>query len=132
MQVVDEAVNIADSEGKLIESQLIPIEKESVRLRNFYVNAYLGVSPSSIPKFWLVFPATVPPLGFRTYFVTKAETTGISFIIYHFLIVSNGSTCKLQTQWSICYEFRVKIYYIQTAFCMQQWKRFSGNWAWKY
>lgn len=45
-------------------------------IRSRYVKAYLGSSPSVAPKFWLVFPVSISPLGFSTYFVSTAKKTG--------------------------------------------------------
>ncbi|XP_058102935.1 alpha-mannosidase At3g26720-like isoform X2 [Magnolia sinica] len=76
--VISETVIVRDSEGMEIKSQLIPLLNSSVSIRNYYVRAYLGISPSDTPKFWLVFPATVPPLGFNTYIISNAKQTGPS------------------------------------------------------
>ncbi|CAL9037049.1 probable alpha-mannosidase At5g13980 [Musa acuminata AAA Group] len=74
--VVSDSVLVLDHEGKEIESQLLPIKSPSTALRNFYVKAYLGKSPSITPKYWLAFPVTVQPLGFTTYFIKSAKQTG--------------------------------------------------------
>ncbi|XP_077252285.1 putative alpha-mannosidase At5g13980 isoform X2 [Tasmannia lanceolata] len=71
--VTSESVIVRDSEGREIESQLLPLANASVALRNYHVRAYLGISPTDTPKFWLAFPATAPPLGFSTYIVSSAE-----------------------------------------------------------
>ncbi|RWR73136.1 alpha-mannosidase-like protein isoform X1 [Cinnamomum micranthum f. kanehirae] len=76
--VINESVIVLDSEGKEIESQLLAISNASVGLRNYYVRAYTGITPSDTPKFWLAFSATAPPLGFSTYIVSSAERTGSS------------------------------------------------------
>ncbi|XP_058102936.1 alpha-mannosidase At3g26720-like [Magnolia sinica] len=76
--VISESVIVHDSKGMEIKSQLIPLLNSSVSIRNHYVRAYLGISPSDMPKFWLVFPATVPPLGFNTYIISSAKQTGPS------------------------------------------------------
>ncbi|XP_058102931.1 alpha-mannosidase At3g26720-like isoform X2 [Magnolia sinica] len=76
--VISESVIVRDSKGMQIESQLIPLLNSSASIRNYYVRAYLGISPSDMPKFWLVFPATVPPLGFNTYIISSAKQTGPS------------------------------------------------------
>ncbi|KAJ8644238.1 hypothetical protein MRB53_005986 [Persea americana] len=76
--VINESVIVLDSEGKEIESQLLPISNASVGLRNYYVRAYTGITPSDAPNFWLTFSATAPPFGFSTYIVSGAERTGSS------------------------------------------------------
>ncbi|WJX41060.1 alpha-mannosidase [Trifolium repens] len=69
--VANENVVVRDSSGKEIQSQLLPIPDSFLGLRNYHAAAYLGVSPSVNPKYWLAFSAIVPPLGFRTYYVSK-------------------------------------------------------------
>lgn len=75
-QVVNENVIVQDSTGKEIESQLMPIVKASIAIRNYYATAYAGESPTSSPKYWLAFRATVPPLGFNSYVVTSGKRAG--------------------------------------------------------
>ncbi|XP_020106647.1 probable alpha-mannosidase At5g13980 isoform X2 [Ananas comosus] len=74
--VVDKYVVVQDSEGREVESQLLPIANASLYLRSKYVKAYLGVSPTVTPKYWLAFRVSVPPLGFNTYFVSRAKQAG--------------------------------------------------------
>ncbi|KAG1370202.1 alpha-mannosidase [Cocos nucifera] len=76
--VISESVVVHDYEGREIESQLLPLTNASVYIRNHYVKAYLGISPSVESKFWLAFPVSVPPLGFNTYFVSNSKRTGAS------------------------------------------------------
>ncbi|RZC60496.1 hypothetical protein C5167_022265 [Papaver somniferum] len=76
--IISESVTVRDSNGKEVESQLIPLVNASAAIRNYYVKAYLGVTPSEAPKYWLVFSASVPPLGFSTYIVSGAKGAGIS------------------------------------------------------
>ncbi|KAK7282128.1 hypothetical protein RIF29_10693 [Crotalaria pallida] len=71
--VVNENVVVRDSDGKEIQSQLLPILDASLGVRNSHTKAYLGVSPTINPKYWLAFSATVPPLGFSTYYVSSAK-----------------------------------------------------------
>ncbi|XP_057730935.1 probable alpha-mannosidase At5g13980 [Arachis stenosperma] len=71
--VVSEYVVVRDSSGKQIQSQLLPILDTFIGLRKYYTTAYLGVSSTVKPKYWLAFSATVPPLGFSTYYVSKAK-----------------------------------------------------------
>ena len=60
----------------MIESQILPLVNAHVGMRNYYVKAYLGKTPSEAPKYWLAFSASVPPLGFSTYTISRAERTG--------------------------------------------------------
>lgn len=75
-QVVNKNVIIQDSTGKEIESQLLPIVKASIAIRNYYATAYVGESPTSSPRYWLVFTATVPPLGFNSYIISSGKQAG--------------------------------------------------------
>ncbi|MCO5548559.1 hypothetical protein L7F22_002019 [Adiantum nelumboides] len=74
--VNSEHVQVTDSAGVLISSQLLPISNTSKEMRNKYVQAYLGVSPESVPAFWLVFPVTVRALGYSTYIVAASSNQG--------------------------------------------------------
>ncbi|KAL5986035.1 hypothetical protein ACLOJK_028025 [Asimina triloba] len=62
---------VRDSEGNLIEAQYVDLDNDTIKLRNFYTKAYLGVSPKQVPKYWLLFRVAVPPLGWNTYFISK-------------------------------------------------------------
>ncbi|XP_057982567.1 probable alpha-mannosidase At5g13980 [Malania oleifera] len=74
--VINEGVTVHDSEGTEIESQLLPLANVSLGIRNFYVKAYLGKTPSETPKYWIAFTATVLPLGFSTYTISSAKRPG--------------------------------------------------------
>ncbi|KAJ8771037.1 hypothetical protein K2173_023362 [Erythroxylum novogranatense] len=67
---------ISDSEGNKIDTQYIPMDNVTRNLRNFYLQAYLGLSPGQDPKYWLVFQVSVPPLGWSTYFISSASEIG--------------------------------------------------------
>jgi len=54
----------------------VPILDDFRGLRNYHTVAYLGVSPTAKPKYWLAFAATVPPIGFSTYYVSYAKKEG--------------------------------------------------------
>ncbi|VAI39198.1 unnamed protein product [Triticum turgidum subsp. durum] len=71
--VMSDSIVVHDSEGREIESQLLPIANASSHLRDRHVKAYLGTSPAASPKFWVAFPASVPPLGFSTYFISSGK-----------------------------------------------------------
>ncbi|XP_009415848.2 probable alpha-mannosidase At5g13980 isoform X1 [Musa acuminata AAA Group] len=73
--VISESI-VHDSDGNEIESQLLPLADATINLRSHHVKAYLGISPSITPKFWLIFAVSVPPLGFNTYFVSSTKGKG--------------------------------------------------------
>ena len=50
-KVVNEDVIVHDSEGRKVESQLIPPVDAYVDLRNYYVRAYLGSNLNVEPKY---------------------------------------------------------------------------------
>ncbi|KDP22539.1 hypothetical protein JCGZ_26370 [Jatropha curcas] len=72
--VINENVNVKDSEGREVESQLLPLMDVSVGLRNYHTLAYLGSYPNVTPKYWLAFSAFVPPLGFSTYIISNSAS----------------------------------------------------------
>ncbi|KAK9129463.1 hypothetical protein Sjap_009950 [Stephania japonica] len=67
---------VQDSKGNRIDSQYVSVDNRTLNLRSFYAKAYLGVSPKQVPKYWLVFQVSVPPLGQSTYFISKGSTKG--------------------------------------------------------
>ncbi|KAG0460423.1 hypothetical protein HPP92_020720 [Vanilla planifolia] len=70
--VKDNHLLVRDADGNVVEAQFIEIENASIQLRNVYVKAYIGKSPKDAPKYWLVFEVSVPPMGWNTYFISKA------------------------------------------------------------
>ncbi|XP_057481162.1 alpha-mannosidase At3g26720 [Actinidia eriantha] len=78
--VSTEGVIVHDSDGKEIESQLLPLSNASLSIRNYHVKAYLGRSPGETIKYWLAFSVSVPPLGFSTYIVSTDKRAGSSTI----------------------------------------------------
>ncbi|XP_075643637.1 putative alpha-mannosidase At5g13980 [Castanea sativa] len=74
--VINENVTVYDFEGREIESQLLPPASAYMDLRNYYVRAYLGQSPTETPKYLLAFSVSVPPLGFSTYTISSAKKPG--------------------------------------------------------
>ncbi|KAG6702974.1 hypothetical protein I3842_07G062300 [Carya illinoinensis] len=76
--VPDANLVVQDSSGNTIEAQYISLDNVTINLRNFYTMAYLGLSPKQVPKYWLLFQASVPPLGWNTYFISKASAKGTS------------------------------------------------------
>ncbi|KAG0462781.1 hypothetical protein HPP92_021257 [Vanilla planifolia] len=80
--VVSNSVIVEDSSSsKKIECQLLPITDAAMNLRSHYVKAYYGISPRDTPKFWLIFPVSVPPLGFSTYVISTASERGSAAVI---------------------------------------------------
>ncbi|XP_051115211.1 probable alpha-mannosidase At5g13980 [Andrographis paniculata] len=78
--VINENVQVKDSSGKLVPSQILPIVNASMANRKFYASAHMGESPSTTPTYWLAFKADVPPLGFSTYVISTATSAGSSLI----------------------------------------------------
>ncbi|KAL2662490.1 hypothetical protein AAZV13_02G043200 [Glycine max] len=74
--VNDANLVVKDSSGNNLEVQYVDVDDVTTNLRKFYVKAYLGVSPKQAPKYWLLFQVSVPPLGWSTYFISKATRKG--------------------------------------------------------
>ncbi|CAH1413663.1 unnamed protein product [Lactuca virosa] len=74
--VKDANVIVQDNKGNKVETQFIEFDNVKRNLRSFYTEAYLGISPKEVPKYWLLFQASVPPLGWNTYFITKTTSKG--------------------------------------------------------
>ncbi|KAK2656982.1 hypothetical protein Ddye_010034 [Dipteronia dyeriana] len=70
--VKDSNLVVQDSSGNTIDAQYIPLDNVTRNLRNFYAQAYLGQSSKQVPQYWLLFQASVPPLGWNTFFISKA------------------------------------------------------------
>ncbi|KAG0474873.1 hypothetical protein HPP92_014559 [Vanilla planifolia] len=70
--VNDNQIVVRDADGNVVETQFIEIDSATMKMRNFYVKAYLGDFPKDSPKYWLVFQVLVPPLGWNTYFISKS------------------------------------------------------------
>ncbi|OAE30812.1 hypothetical protein AXG93_857s1150 [Marchantia polymorpha subsp. ruderalis] len=64
---------VLDSSGKEIVSQIIPVTVVERKVRSFYVEAELGIKTSDRDLYWLVFEASVPPLGYTSYVVQPSE-----------------------------------------------------------
>ncbi|KAJ1253946.1 hypothetical protein BS78_K147300 [Paspalum vaginatum] len=62
---------VKSSDGSIIESQLVEVDNVTFNLRKFYVKAYLGISTDKPPKYWLTFEASVPPMGWNSYFISR-------------------------------------------------------------
>ncbi|RZB60796.1 Alpha-mannosidase isoform B [Glycine soja] len=74
--VNDANLVVKDSSGNKLEVQYVDVDDVTTNLRKFYVKAYVGVSPKQSPKYWLLFQVSVPPLGWSTYFISKATRKG--------------------------------------------------------
>ncbi|XP_022739910.1 alpha-mannosidase-like [Durio zibethinus] len=62
---------VQDSSGNNIDTQYLDLDNVTRNVRDFYTKAYLGLSSDMVPKYWLLFQASVPPLGWNTYFISK-------------------------------------------------------------
>ncbi|XP_051127486.1 alpha-mannosidase isoform X2 [Andrographis paniculata] len=67
---------VKDSTGNVVESQYLEVDTVTAKLRKVYVEAYTGISDKHAAKYWLIFPASVPPLGWNTYFISKEAEKG--------------------------------------------------------
>ncbi|KAL1569764.1 alpha-mannosidase [Salvia divinorum] len=74
--VNDNNLVVKDSSGNVVKPQYIEMDNVTDELRKFYLKAYLGISDTSAAKYWLVFPASVPPLGWNTYFISRGTQKG--------------------------------------------------------
>ncbi|KAL3838925.1 hypothetical protein ACJIZ3_023516 [Penstemon smallii] len=74
--VNDHDLVVKDSTGKVIESQFVEVDNVTSNVRKLYVEAYIGISAGNAPKYWLLFPVSVPPLALNTYFISKASQKG--------------------------------------------------------
>ncbi|XP_024541409.1 alpha-mannosidase isoform X1 [Selaginella moellendorffii] len=66
-------LQVRDSTGNAIPSQLIPLDSVTKKLKEIYVKAYTGNSSSNDDVYTLVFKASVPPLGFNSYFISASN-----------------------------------------------------------
>ncbi|KAK7376119.1 hypothetical protein VNO78_34973 [Psophocarpus tetragonolobus] len=74
--VNDDNLVVENSLGNNLEVQYVDVDNVTKKVRELYVEAYLGVSPKQGPKYWLLFQVSVPPLGWSTYFISKAIEKG--------------------------------------------------------
>ncbi|XP_021816006.1 alpha-mannosidase [Prunus avium] len=72
--VNDATLSVRDSSGNILEVQYVNLDNVTADLRNFYTKAYLGQSSKQVPKYWLIFQVSVPPLGWNTYFISRGAT----------------------------------------------------------
>ncbi|KAI8018711.1 hypothetical protein LOK49_LG04G01267 [Camellia lanceoleosa] len=80
--VNDRNLVVQDSMGNTIEAQYVELDNVTSNLRNFYTKAYLGISPKQVPKYWILFQVSLPPLGWNTYFVSKIAGKDKSRSVY--------------------------------------------------
>jgi len=74
--VNDQNLVVKSSDGNIVESQLVEVDNVTSNLRKFYVKAYLGITTDKAPKYWLIFQASVPPMGWNSYFISKSTGAG--------------------------------------------------------
>ncbi|KAL8111174.1 hypothetical protein AgCh_026780 [Apium graveolens] len=67
---------VQDSMGNKVEIQYVELDNVTKNLRQFYTEAYIGSPPEDDPKYWLIFQASVPPLGWNTYFLSVSTGKG--------------------------------------------------------
>ncbi|KAJ7526059.1 hypothetical protein O6H91_17G079900 [Diphasiastrum complanatum] len=67
--VTNSILEVKDSKGNIVSSQLIPISSGAKKVRNIYIS---DGSQNKHPIFWLAFHASVPPFGYNSYFVTTS------------------------------------------------------------
>ncbi|KAL6868123.1 hypothetical protein ACP4OV_014968 [Aristida adscensionis] len=89
--VNDDNLVVKSSNGTAVDSQLVEIDNVTGSLRKFYVKAYLGITADELPKYWLVFQASVPPMGWNSYFISRQNGTGYKKTRYVSRIVSSPS-----------------------------------------
>lgn len=88
LQVNDANLVVKDSSGNSIEAQFVSLDNVTINLRNFYTKAYLGLSPTEVPKYWLHFQVSVPPLGWNTYFISKGAGKGSCLLAFVLLCLT--------------------------------------------
>ncbi|KAF9678599.1 hypothetical protein SADUNF_Sadunf07G0051300 [Salix dunnii] len=75
MPVNDPNLVVSDSYGKHIKTQYVSMDNTTSNLRKFYLKAY-GFPSIQVPRYWLHFQVSVPPLGWSTYFIASAPGIG--------------------------------------------------------
>ncbi|KAJ1295941.1 hypothetical protein BS78_01G261000 [Paspalum vaginatum] len=86
--VNDENLIVKSSDGTIIDSQLVEVDSVSRNLAKFYVKAYLGIIADKPPRYWLVFQASVPPMGWNSYYISRSIGTGHNSTVYVATMVS--------------------------------------------
>ncbi|XP_077246592.1 alpha-mannosidase-like isoform X2 [Tasmannia lanceolata] len=80
--VNDDHLVVRDSAGNAIDAQYVFMDNATSNFRNFYTKAYLGVSSKELPKYWFLFQVSIPPFGWSTYFISKADGKGTGRNVY--------------------------------------------------
>ncbi|KAG0549849.1 hypothetical protein BDA96_01G289800 [Sorghum bicolor] len=70
--VNDENLVVKSSDGTIVDSQLVEVDNVTRNLRKVYVKAYLGITTTKPPMYWLVFQASVPPMGWNSYYISRS------------------------------------------------------------
>lgn len=78
----DEKLVVKSSNGTIIDSQLVSVDNVTGSLRKIYVKAYLGITKEKPPRYWLVFQASVPPMGWNSYIISRPTGTGEPHQLY--------------------------------------------------
>ncbi|WVZ58030.1 hypothetical protein U9M48_008342 [Paspalum notatum var. saurae] len=86
--VNDENLVVKSSDGTIIDSQLVEVDSVSRKLAKFYVKAYLGIKTDKPPRYWLIFQASVPPMGWNSYYISRSTGTGHNSTVYVATMVS--------------------------------------------
>ncbi|KAL2629535.1 hypothetical protein R1flu_014221 [Riccia fluitans] len=73
--VTSSSLTVTDSDGQAIPSQLVPLSNSAKTLREKYVRSHGGVHFGAGSLRYLVFQASVPPLGYRTFHI-RASAPG--------------------------------------------------------
>ncbi|KAH7427757.1 hypothetical protein KP509_10G058600 [Ceratopteris richardii] len=87
-------LQVMDSRGILVPSQLLPINSRLKELRRKYVKGYLGTSGGSTARYWLVFLATVPALGLNTYTISVSNEGSASASIIESMPKGSSATIR--------------------------------------
>ncbi|KAK9678088.1 hypothetical protein RND81_11G187100 [Saponaria officinalis] len=82
---------VKDSNGKEVESQLLPVTNASLNIRNVHLKAYLGKPSQGAIKYWLAFQVSVPPLGFSTYIVSRSQAGARLAVSSTFTVEGNAN-----------------------------------------
>ncbi|CAN6299833.1 unnamed protein product [Urochloa humidicola] len=86
--VNDDNLAVKNSDGTIVESQLVEVDSVTGNLRKFYVKAYLGITTDKAPKYWLVFQASVPPMGWNSYYISRPTGAAYNGTRYVTTVVS--------------------------------------------
>ncbi|KAF8754033.1 hypothetical protein HU200_011530 [Digitaria exilis] len=89
--VNDENLTVKSSDGTIVESQLVEVDNVTGNLRQLYVKAYLGITPDKTPKYWLVFQASVPPMGWDSYYISRGTREGYNSTVSTMVSPSNDT-----------------------------------------